>query len=779
MGSGVRPEPDLDALIEARRKALASQGGDVDALIAARRQALGGTGNRHSNAEQFGGVIAGAIPFGAKVLAAIDAANALLVEGKSTREAGAQYTATRDRIMDAEAEGLEQHPVAGRVTQLAAGALPFVAGGAAARAAGAVPEAATAALSTGQRILQGARSGATTGAAFGAAMGAGRARGGVGDYARQIAKESAVGAGLGGVMGGAVPAIGAAGRSALERTGVLPREIPAGATDAALPAPRTTPPPSPARAEVVQGLLAKLDPETRSYALRDPQFSKILSPSPVLEGPVQTARPLSSSDRVLLRALLDEGLTPAKAIERVRAQQAAGPKPELLAEVIGQRGTRLLRTARAASPKAGSAIDNTLEERANAAGARAIADALETSGIQERSNAFRTVQQLAEERGKEADNAFGAVFEAYRDQPITDPRLQEVLATPAGASAWKRALRMMQNKGISVPKATDTMAAPPGVDPEAWANMVNLARERGMPVPEGPSYPTPTLQQAHYLKLALDDEMRPGLNRGEGQGGLGYNEGLSVREVQQKLLAAMDAHASEYGKARSSYADKSRLMDAAETGRNLFKVEPEEFEQALAEMGSEAEREVARRAGMDALARRIENGPADPSKPVQKVREQQRVRLLFPDDESFAAFRQRIAREAQMHKTKTYVSGGSQTADKLADLVELVGAGPVSGQDVVNLATGRFDRIAGKLLTDQFKARMQGVTRETAEGLADDLTTSTPTAQEDVLRRLSTSAREASEQRTQRQSRRLRVVGKAAGISGGLASDQTTRRRKP
>ena len=369
------------------------------------------------------------------------------------------------------------------------------------------------------------------------------------------------------------------------------------------------------------------------------------------------------------KALEASGKTPDDAAVLAAQNRLGAQKPQTLME-MGQPVARLARTARSASPQAGAAIDQMLEQRTAGAPDRAIQDALETSGLQKRSSAFQTTKQLIKDRAAEAKTAYGA---AFQDQtPISDPRIQQILDTPAGQQAWKRAQRMMANDRVSVPSVTLDPPPPAGIKSEDWANMLRLAKERGAPIPGGPQQQAPTLQQLHYLKLALDDLKQPGLDRGEGAGGLGYNEGRSIKGVQSDLLNVMDERSPAYAEARQQYAEKSALKNANELGQKLFSMKPEEAADEYNNLGSDAEKEVFRRAGMDALADRLENGPLDVEKGVSKPRDLRRIRLLFPDDQTFQQFRDRIAQEAQQVDTHQFVSKGSQTADKLMDLADML-----------------------------------------------------------------------------------------------------------
>lgn len=411
----------------------------------------------------------------------------------------------------------------------------------------------------------------------------------------------------------------------------------------------------------------------------------------------------------ILEAMEQAGVTPEDVAQRITAGGAAG-KPMTIIEGTGKPMVRLARTVRSASPKADQELTSAFAQRAEGTADRAINDLLETTGIQKRSDAFQTTQRMIEDRAKEADQGYGTAFK--NEAPVTDARVQEVLNTPAGQEAWKRAQRTMRNKGLKVPTG-------PGMQPLVMDGVPIMKNGAPVMVPSGEGVPTPTLQQLHYVKLALDDLMDRNLDRGPGAGGIGYNEGVSVLEVQRKLLDAMDEHSPEYAQARSQYADKSALIRANDMGRKLFTMQPHEAEAVFKELGTDAERDVFRRAGADALAERLENGPADPTKAASKIRDQRRIRLLFPDDAAFEQFKQRIEHEGNAIANSREITGGSQTADKLADLAFTLDL-PVS--EILNAAggnpTGLF-RVGGALAAKAAKMRMA---RSAAEEIAPILT---------------------------------------------------------
>lgn len=395
-------------------------------------------------------------------------------------------------------------------------------------------------------------------------------------------------------------------------------------------------------------------------------------------------------------------------------------KPVSLLELAGDPAVRHARGIKSAFPQAESTMKSALAPREANAVDRIIGRGLELTGLRTRESGVKTLRDLVEQTTAQADEAYGRTF-ASHTSPIDSDVVQELLATPAGKQAWGIAERLMANQGVKAPTQKTAPQAPEGIDPADWGNMLRLSEERGMPLPEGlPSGEriTPTLQQLHYWKLAFDDLKRSGLDRGPGAGGIGYNEGASIHGLQKQLLGVMDEASPDYASSRRQFADNKSLEEAAEFGRKLWDKDPDEAAAAFAEM-SEAERQVARRTGFDRLAQRIENGPADAEKGIHKPRDLKRIRILFPDEGSFEQFRASVATEAQMHASGKTIFGGSQTADKLADIMGAVGL-PL---DVLTAgATGRLGAVVagtGRLL---YQARARTTNGELAGEQAKLLT---------------------------------------------------------
>lgn len=390
---------------------------------------------------------------------------------------------------------------------------------------------------------------------------------------------------------------------------------------------------------------------------------------PETTGPALTirGRPAGSIEGVQERAArLNADRLPA-------IPRPATDKPLAPVDLGGIEAQRLARGLKTASPAAETVLRDALHPRAEGAVDRVIQHGLETTGLASRESGLTVVDDLIAQRAQHGREQFQPVFAAH-PEPIDNAAFAEILKTPAGQQALRRGMTIAENRREPIGKIAQEVEAPApeGVSPADWENVKRLARAQGIPIPTVPGTPriAPTLKQAHYIKLGFDDLLQSAPE--PGSGGSGPNNAAAIRRLKNEWLDVMDEASPEYGDARKTFADESDLIRAAELGRTLFKLHPDEAAKAFREM-SEAERTVARRTGFDALSERVENGPVDVERGVSKSRDQRRMRLLFPDDASFERFQEGLKQEGQMHATNQGVLGGSNTADKFADLAGMAG----------------------------------------------------------------------------------------------------------
>lgn len=659
MGSGVRPDPtDLTALIAERRAALMKETdappGDMAALIAERRAALAGESKS---------------PLGERVI----------------RNIGGAIQQTVAHPIDT-ARGIIEAPVKSLINAMAPG----------------VGEARhSAALSKGGNSSGRPIDTTTYDAEHGGVTGKERLAGAA-QTITNIALPGIAG-GVAGKLGGGTlaKAAGLASAGGASGAAYTPDDPIAGGMAGAIMAPALA-----AAGKGVGKLAGKAGSSIVDFAGRPME-----SQPAIQAGPVKVGRIEGIADRAA--RLNAQGLERPGFFSAVKPDFAPNDKPLAPVDmhISAQRMARGLKTS---SAGAEHEMRSALEPRAEGAVDRVISHGLETTGLKTRASGLQTVDDLIAQRAQHGTENFQPVFEQHQ-APVDAPAFRDILQTPAGKQALKRGMTIAANRGEKVNSTPLGGGVPDGYTPEQWERITTTMRERGMPVPEvptGETVVTPTLKQAHYIKLGFDDMLNSAPE--PGSGGSGPNNAAAIRTLKNRWLAAMDVAAPEYGKARKVFADESDLIRAGETGRALFKMHPDEAAKAFKEM-SAAERDVARRTGFDALAERVENGPENVGKGI-KVRDQKRMRLLFPDDQSFAAFQEGLKQEAQMHATKQGVLSGSNTADKLADMAGMAG---VTLPEVLHAATGRImplvHGVAGRTIRAMGNASSERVNVERAK----------------------------------------------------------------
>ncbi len=658
--------PDLAAVIAARRAALQKQPpqDDLGKTIAARREALSAPNPSATAGQQFAALVGqgASLGFGKKILGGIDAANKMLPkswggESAPLSDFGKNYAATRDRIGGLEDQGIHDHPVAGRAVELAAGALPMMVGGAIEGAYGA----GTAALKAGAKVVRPLATrmadAASVGGLFGAASGAGHATGGIDDYAKEVG----TGAIIGGAIGAAIPAGGAGSKWAGSKI---------------------------------------MDIAGRPEQSR-PVFTLAGRPVGRIEGIDDRAATLTR------KGLGDAPLT-----------VPPGDKPLAVADIGGIPAQRQLRGLKTAYPAAEVVARDALEPRGAGAVERVINHGLETTGLVSRESGILTEKHLHDLAQTQGNESYGKTF-ANSPNPITNPehlqRLNDIANTPAGQIAIKAGERIARNRRDPIGTIDAGGGVPDGYTPEQWADITHTMQERGMPVPNvasGTKQLAPTLKQAHYIKLGFDDLLNGAPE--PGSGGSGPHNAAAIRQLKNDWLAVMDEHSPEYGASRKQYADTKQLEDAAALGQKLFRMHPDQFKVELADMPADAQK-VARRTGFNALAERVENGPADVDKGLKNI-DRQRMRLLFPEDgNGFAQFQEGLKQEAQMHATKQGALSGSNSMDKMADMANMAG---VTSPEVLQAVTGRFGPairgVAGRALGEKIRGNMERLAAERA-----------------------------------------------------------------
>lgn len=313
-------------------------------------------------------------------------------------------------------------------------------------------------------------------------------------------------------------------------------------------------------------------------------------------------------------------------------------KPLIAADLGGENLRGLTRALRTQPGPARNEITEMVHERAGGAEERIINDLLETTGLKTRTNVVRTADDIIAERAANA----APLYEAAHSVAVKDDRIRKFLKIPQFKDAYNRFARI---------------AAVEGEDLPPWEKLVE----------EGGAIPVRALDM---LKRGMDDVIDSGLRGGS----MGKAEARALRGKLNEMLDVVDENVPEFMQARAYYKGESELLEALETGRTLFKKHPDEIAKVLKDPKLTAgEKDLMRRGMFESLMDRIENigtGSDIARRVGDKTMDLKRLRLLFEDDAAFDEFRKRLGDEARMHGTKNFLTAGSQTADKLAELAD-------------------------------------------------------------------------------------------------------------
>lgn len=138
------------------------------------------------------------------------------------------------------------------------------------------------------------------------------------------------------------------------------------------------------------------------------------------------------------------------------------------------------------------------------------------------------------------------------------------------------------------------------------------------------------------------------------------------------LLQLMDESSPSYAQARKIFADEASVENAMKSGLKVLKEDAEITIQKFSDF-SEAEKQAYVIGAMKAIRDKVLSGAegADASRKISTTLLKERLRPIFPDEQSFQRFVRSLDREQTFAQTRNAVLGGSPTAriqEEIADL---------------------------------------------------------------------------------------------------------------
>lgn len=459
------------------------------------------------------------------------------------------------------------------------------------------------------------------------------------------------------------------------------------------------------------------------------------------------SRPTTAQEKVL-QALERDQVTPAEVSDRLRAQQDLG-KPAGIIDVAGD-NTRGLGRATVTLPGRGRQTATArLDERSDAQLPRVLQDVEQGVGVSAQ-DTDALAREIIERRSAAARPAYQR---AYAQGEITAPDVIEVMdQNPAFVQAHQKARQLLAGANRQVPEL---------FNPE-----------------NGQLIRWPTVEDVDLIKKGLDRRLynnRRGVNDPDEPALDKYFAGL-LEGQRARLLQAVDEAVPAYAEARAGFAGETAMYEALEAGREFLKMDPRQAARAISDLTPD-QQEMFRIGAVDAIRRRLMSAAdnADHANVVKSIfgygkgGKRDLLATIFRTPEELARFEQQMASEIQMHQTRQFVTGGSQTANKLAEIEDA--SRPVEDA-LVDVAGGnikggvmRLGRTAVHAVTDRMRA---GATERTRSEVADEIFNFTEADQaQEFLRQLEQIRLQRIEA-----NRTKRAIGTGASTFGTVLATQ-------
>lgn len=334
-----------------------------------------------------------------------------------------------------------------------------------------------------------------------------------------------------------------------------------------------------------------------------------------------------------------------------RQQQAAAGGDNLTLMDLGGKNTKGLAGAVYRAPgQAGTAIDDFLTARNNAA-----PDAL-TKDIQSgvaKGSTYSAVQDLLESRSKAARPAYDA---AESIGPIHSDRLQQFLDTPEVKAGLNRGLKLERLNSIAENRPfKDSDFAVTGYKDGNF----------DQPIFDK----VPTMKSMIVANEGMGAQIADMINPVTGRP---TKDGLALKKFRDAFQKQLDIlSGGKYEAARNSWSGPAQSMEAVTDGRQHFS-RTESNDQLRAEFHalSPADKDFYRLGAAEAKVDALERAPdaSDRSKRViNSERDRKRFNMLFDSPAQAQSFIDSVARKRAMFETKNAITGNSATAGRFIE----------------------------------------------------------------------------------------------------------------
>lgn len=368
--------------------------------------------------------------------------------------------------------------------------------------------------------------------------------------------------------------------------------------------------------------------------------------SPIVSNIAARVAPERYAGSQLARAIGESGQTPQQIADAVAQAAAEGQPMFTVADALGNAGQRQLAAVARAPGEGRTAVVDFLEQRQAGQGRR-VANQL-AEGFDAPQTASATEARLTAQRSADAAANYGAVRGGALPVDVT-PAIQTID-------------RFLQ------PGATGVLHPGTAIADDSIEAL--LRRARGM-LTDGRSQVT-DFNAAFRVKREFDNMIERGTPSMQ-------RELIPVRNALDDALARS---APAYANARNTFRQQSQAIDAIAEGRTAAtRGRTENTIPAFQAM--RPDQQAAFRAGyVDPLIERAQGGAVgvNAARPLTSSAFADEAAAMAPGAERMG---RQIGRENQMFETRRQATGGSQTADNLADAAAL-GEAPAIAQQLLS-----------------------------------------------------------------------------------------------
>lgn len=211
---------------------------------------------------------------------------------------------------------------------------------------------------------------------------------------------------------------------------------------------------------------------------------------------------------------------------------------------------------------------------------------------------------------------------------------------------------------------------------------------------KGKRIPKLDLKELHWAKMDLDDRIDSAFRSGN------KTLGTQLRDIKTQLLEIMD-DVPQYAEARGIYSSNSSVMGAMEKGRSVLRDDFDGLAFDVVNM-SKAEKEGFINGALKTIRDKLMTGREDKNAATKLATQltRERLRNVFPDDESYKTFINQLDIEDDFARTYQAVYGGSQTQPRQIGHKGLVSAvkgdNIIEGGDTLTAVRGVIKKVTGR-----------------------------------------------------------------------------------